>query len=154
MSKGFQDCAFSVSMIVIGAWLWWEAIQPRYQTSAAQDYGFSPTFLPRILIGMWIVISLILLIRSFGLWSRRVSGSEWKTLGLFVALVFAYVGLMTQIGFLFSSIPFAICAMWFMGFRRALPVALIATAFPLAVWYGFVFILKIPLPYSPWFSQI
>ena len=57
MSKGIQDCAFSVSMIVIGAWLWWEAIQPRYQTSAAQDYGFSPTFLPRILIGMWIVIN-------------------------------------------------------------------------------------------------
>ena len=62
--------------------------------------------------------------------------------------------LLTQIGFLFSMLLFALSSSWFMGYRKPLGLALAGVVFPISTWYLFHEILLIRLPVSPWFTWV
>jgi len=41
-----------------------------------------------------------------------------------------------------------------LGYRRPWVTLLVAVGFPTLVWYLFVFVLQITLPFSPWLDRI
>ncbi|MEZ5738058.1 MAG: tripartite tricarboxylate transporter TctB family protein [Burkholderiaceae bacterium] len=154
MRQGLRDLLFSLLMLGIGGFLWWETTKDSYQQDKMQDYGFDPAFFPRILIGLWMAMAVVILLGSFRDWAARMEGQRWGKLAGALALTSAYAAAMHVIGFLFASIPFSALMMVWLGFRRPVIVMAIAVLFPLLTWYSFVHLLNIPLPVSPWFSRM
>lgn len=154
MRKGVRDIIFALSMLGLGALLWWETTGAQYEAGAVQDYGFDPAFFPRILLVLWIVLSLVILVRSWLVWSERIESQKWLRLAGCMLLCVVYVALMHAVGFLFASIAFAFAAMSFLGLQRPVWIALVGVLFPLLTWYCFVHLLQLPLPHSPWFTRV
>lgn len=154
MRKGVRDIIFGTCMLAVGGLLWWETSKPRYQADKVQDYGFDPAFFPRVLLGLWFLLTIVILARSVVVWSQEVEPQNWGRLAGSVVLSAAYIWLMDGIGFLFASVAFAIAIMVFLGLRRPMWIGLVGVLFPLLTWYCFVFLLQIPLPTSPWFVRL
>ncbi|MGB7299703.1 MAG: tripartite tricarboxylate transporter TctB family protein [Burkholderiaceae bacterium] len=154
MNAGPRDLLFGLAMLAVGALLWWETTKPKYLADKMQDYGFDPAFFPRILIGLWILTALAISVRALKVWQLPGESQNWpRLLGVF-ALTGCYAWAVAEIGFLMASIAFTPLCILFLGYRRPIPILLITLVFPLATWYCFVFVLKIQLPVSPWFSRI
>ena len=154
VSQGLRDILFGAFALMCGAILWWETTKPKYQVDKVQDYGFDPAFYPRILIVIWVVLAIAIAVRGLKRMTVRMEPQRWFMFLGSAALTAAYMIAMDLIGFLFSSIAFALLIMPFLGFRKPLVIGLVAVLFPLATWYCFVFLLKIPLPTSPFFTRL
>lgn len=153
MSKGVRDVLLGLCSLAMCGLLWWETSKPQYQADKVQDYGFDPAFFPRILLGVWVVLSVLVLVRALKVWNERVDGQRWARLAGSIAITVGYVSLMSLIGFALASMVFAIAIQLFLGLRGPVLVPAIAVTFPLATWYSFVYLLAIPLPTSPWFTR-
>ena len=154
VTRGLRDIWFGAFAIAVGALLWWETTKPKYQVDKVQDYGFDPAFFPRILIVMWILLAAAMILRGLTRLKLPADEQDWRTLAGALACTFAYAAAINWIGFLFASIAFAAVIIPLLGFRKPLIALAIASLFPLATWYCFVFLLKIPLPASPWFTRM
>lgn len=154
MSRGLRDILFGLFALAFAGVLWWETTKPQYLSDNAQNYGFDPAFFPRILIVLWALLAVSIVVRGTQLMRDPMPEQNWFPLAGSVLITTGYLSLMNVVGFLFSSIAFAAVLMPFLGFRRPIIVAVVSVLFPIAVWYSFVFLLKIPLPTSPWFTRI
>ena len=154
MREGVRDIVFGIAMLAAAALLFLETTSPAYQQAGVLGYGFSPAFFPRILLIIWAALSIILIIRALPALHRQIDKPDWGKLAGAVAITLGYVGLIAVIGFAFASIVFAAAFMTFLGYRRVVPVALVALIFPLVTWYVFTFLLHISLPTSPWFNRL
>jgi putative tricarboxylic transport membrane protein len=156
LKDGDRDIGFSVVSIAIALGLLYESYLPKYAAGAG-DYGFSPVFFPTILIYLWLVLSLLILLKGLAIRSKQgqavldISFSR-PLIGFLLTAGYAY--LMPVIGFTISSVSYAALFMVILGYRRPIPLISIAILFPILMWYVFTFLLNVPLPVSPWFDRI
>lgn len=141
-------------MLVIAGLLWLETSRPAYQDATVLGYGFNPGFFPRILIGIWAALAVLLVLRALPRWRVPIDRPDWHGVAGVVVITAGYVALMREIGFLFASMAFALALMLVLGYRQWLVVLPVALLFPLVTWYTFVFLLQIQLPTSPWFVRL
>ena len=154
MRQGFRDMLFSLGMLGVAGLLWWETSRPKYQADKLQDSGFDPAFFPRIMLGLWVIIGVALLVRSFKSWTVPAEAQNWPKLIGSLVLVAFYAAAINYLGFLFASIPFMALFVALLGFRRPVVLLVVAVLFPLITWYTFVHLLSISLPVSPWFTRM
>lgn len=154
MSQGLRDVVLGTFALLCSLALWWETTKPQYHGDNFQDYGFDPAFYPRILIAIWALLAIGVALRGLREMNVPMPEQNWLPLGGSVVIVAAYMVAMDYIGFLFASVAFSFVIMPFLGFRNPIIVGLVAILFPLATWYCFVFLLKIPLPTSPFFVRM
>jgi putative tricarboxylic transport membrane protein len=156
LKDGDRDVGFALFSIAISLALLYEGYRPKYEAGAG-DYGFSPVFLPLILIYLWLLLSVLILLR--GLAVRKNQAATGFVVVLYrpvigFVLTAAYAFLMPQIGFFSSSVMYAFLFMVILGYRRLIPLVGVSLIFPLLMWYVFTFLLNVPLPVSPWFARI
>lgn len=151
LPQSIRDAVLGSVMLVIAALLWIETTRPQYDGIAALNYGFPPSFYPRILLTIWIAMALAILVKS----RRTGAAAPVQRLGhliLYMVLTAAYVLLVGAAGFLLASIPFTAAFMLAMGYRQPVAIAVISILFPIVVWWVMTAPLKIVLPTSPWFQ--
>ena len=153
MRRGTQDILFGAVMLAIAAFFWWESGAARYQT-AMVGHSFGPAFYPRILLVLWLLLAGLLVARGAVRRGEPVAAQAWRPLAGFVAITGAYIWLVTAIGFLFSSVLLCLASTIYLGYRRPVPVVAVSLGVPLLLWYLFVFVIRMPLPASPWFDRI
>lgn len=139
-------CLVAVGLLV-------HTFDPHYQ-----DMGigaqFSPMFYPRILLVLWIGLSIGLIVEPFLGGERDVPQQRWGMLFGMLALVAACTFLLTAIGFLFASILFCLTASFYLGYRGPIGLVLTGLVFPFCTWFLFDKVLLILLPTSPWFTGV
>lgn len=154
MRRGTLDIVYGLLLASIGGFLFWETTDPKYADTMGLGVASNPAFYPRILLAAWVGLSVILMLRGALAQQEVVPAPQVGRLAATIGLVALYTGAIFLIGFLFASILLCAALMVVLGFRHPLLVAVIATAGPLAIWYTFVFLLRIPLPTSPWFRTL
>lgn len=155
MRQGTLDLVVSVTMVTIGLFLLWESTDARY-VERVPGHAFGPMFYPRLMLAIWVLLSVVLIVRGMLLLrvEARVQPLRLGMLAAVLALTGGYMWLVTVLGFFLSSVAFIAGALVLLGFRRPLLTPTIAVLFPLVAWYVFQYLLRIPLPSSPWFGQI
>jgi putative tricarboxylic transport membrane protein len=156
LKDGDRDVAFSLLSIAISLALLYEGYRPKYEAGAG-DYGFSPVFLPLILIYTWLGLSVLILMRGLALRKKQANTGAKIDLSRSVIgflLTCAYAFLMLKIGFFAASVLYAFSFMTILGYRRKIPLLGVSVIFPALMWYVFTFLLNVSLPVSPWFSRI
>jgi hypothetical protein len=153
--NNIREMGFGILMLTLGVLLYAEAIHPKYETKIT-DYGFSPVFFPKILLGIWIAISAGIIAKAIFLPARGASGPGGGLRGPAVAFLLTgvYALFILRLGFFFPSVVYSILFMTIFGYRRWPVVIAISLIFPLAMWYTFNFLLSVQLPHSPWFLRI
>ncbi|MCC6000275.1 MAG: tripartite tricarboxylate transporter TctB family protein [Pararhodobacter sp.] len=121
-----------------------------YQRSY-QAAGRGPVFFPRILLGILLVLSVAVMIEARKDAALQVSWDVALRMVLVLLATGGYVLAVTKAGFLLASIGFALILPPLLGYRRLLPILVIAALYPVCIWYLFDRIVRIPLPSSPWF---
>lgn len=156
LKEGDRDVGFSLLSIAISLALLYEGYRPKYEAGAG-DYGFSPVFLPLILIYAWLGLSVLILLRGLALRKKQANTGAKIDLSRSVIgflLTCAYAFLMLKIGFFAASVLYAFSFMTILGYRRKIPLLGVSVIFPALMWYVFTFLLNVSLPVSPWFSRI
>ncbi len=142
---------FGGVLCLLAAGLLTHTYDPHYE-----DMGigaeFGPMFYPRILLILWIGLSIGLVIEAMLLRQRPVAEQRWGMLAGTLFLVAACTFLLSAIGFLFASVLFCVAACLFLGYREPVGLVLTGVIFPFCTWYLFHEILLIRLPTSPWFT--
>ena len=109
----------------------------------------SPVFFPRIILGLWIGLTLIGLAQDL-LSHNEVGGIErLGAVALFILAALIYVNLVTRWGFAVGSAPFAAIGLLLFGIRNPLIILAYAIAVPGVIVLLFNHILGMPLPTSP-----
>lgn len=140
-------------MLIIAALLWLETTRPQYEGIEALDYGFPPSFYPRILLAIWAMLAVIVIVRA---WVASPVKGEVPRIGRLasaVAITSMYIWLIDEVGFLLASIPFTCVFMLALGYRRPVILAGVTAVFPLLTWWLMTGPLQIVLPVSPWFRS-
>ena len=156
LKDGDRDVGFSLLSVAISLALLYEGHQPKYQAGSG-DYGFSPVFLPNILIYVWLGLSVVILLLGLATRKKQVAtglGIDLSRSVIGFLLTCAYAFLMLKIGFFASSVLYAFSFMTILGYRRKIPLLGVSIIFPALLWYVFTFFLNVSLPTSPWFSRI
>lgn len=155
MRQGTLDLVVSVTMLAIALFLLWESTDQRY-VERVPGHAFGPMFYPRLMLAIWALLSVVLIVRGVMLLrtDAAVPRLQWGNLLAVLVITGVYMWLVTVLGFFFSSAAFMVGALVFLGFRHLLWLPVIAIGFPLVTWYVFQYLLRIPLPSSPWFGQI
>lgn len=139
-----------LTLLIAGAALLVSTFGTEFQALGAAQ---SPVFFPRIILSLWIGLTLIALIQDV---VRREGVAAIDKVGLLIVFVLAalvYANLVTRLGFMLSSVPFAVISLWVFGVRSPLAIAAYAVAVPGVIVLLFNHILKQPLPVSP-FSHL
>lgn len=111
--------------------------------------ALSPVFFPRIILGLWIGLTLIALVQD-GMSREGVEPIEKVgALLIFVVAAVIYVNLVTRLGYMLSSVPFSVIGLVVFGIRYPVVIAAYAVVVPGAILLLFNYILKLPLPVSP-----
>ena len=132
-------------LLVIGVALFVSTLGSHQGVPAAQ----SPVFFPRIILGLWIGLTLIALIQDL-IARKEVEGIQrLLAAAVFIVAAIIYVNMVTRLGFAVASVPFAVVGLLLFGVRNPLFIAIYAVAVPGAIVLLFNHTLGMPLPTSP-----
>jgi putative tricarboxylic transport membrane protein len=147
------DLAYGGVLFVIGAILFASTFDPRY-TGMGIGSDFSPMFFPRVLLALWMGLSIVIAARCMlaNLPDEVLPAQRWSRLAAVCIAVAVFTWLMEAIGFLLAMIPACVVVGLLFGYRRPGPLIGFSVVFPVAIWLIFVKVIQVPLPYSPWFS--
>jgi putative tricarboxylic transport membrane protein len=141
-------------LILFGGWyLWLTTAAPRRRLP--HDPGFM--FLPQILAGALIVLSVLLILQQIV--SRmprpkeappdRLDSREWlRTVGV-LGVTAGYIALLQWLGFLVVTPVYLIAAMILSGARWRVSVGATAVAVTGIIYVSFVYFFKVSLPSLP-----
>lgn len=105
---------------------------------------------PRFLIFLWLILSVL----YFLVPREKMNFSDFKIAApLIVKMAISialYVSVLTQVGFICSSIAFLWGFFYLFKDRRYMRMLLISTTCAVALWFVFEVILKTPLPLGFW----
>ncbi|MEO1018073.1 MAG: tripartite tricarboxylate transporter TctB family protein [Pseudomonadota bacterium] len=105
----------------------------------------STVLVPRILLGSWMFLSAILVIRD-SLSLAVFADVQWRNFVLIGAIASLIVGGLWLFGFL-VTMPFGLFALgWAFGYRRWVVLLIVSIAAPLAVWLVLSYLAAVPLP--------
>lgn len=151
--KSPTQTLFGGMLLLAGIGLLVHSFSPHY---AVMGIGASvgPMYFPRILLGLWVALSVVLVVQPFIGRTKGLPSQRWGMLFGLIALVGGSALLMILIGFLFSSVLFCLATTLFLGYRGTAGILATGLGFPLITWYLFQEILLIPLPVSPWFTGV
>lgn len=148
----FNDIVFGSIFILIAGWMIRETFT--FPGFPGQNYG--PDLFPRIIAGGIIMCSVLLIFR--GLRARAATGAPWVVFDdwtripkhlvsflLIIAAMIVYILVSETLGFIVTAILLQLGLFLWFSVRplTALAVAVAATA---VVQYGFVNLLRVPLP--------
>jgi putative tricarboxylic transport membrane protein len=155
MRQATVDLLIGVVLLALALFLLWESTDPRYAVRVP-GHAFGPMFYPRLILGIWVVIAVVIMLRGALLMSSddSVQALQWGQLASVVVVTGVYMWVVTLLGFVLSSALFMFVVLMLLGFRRPIIVGALSIGFPLAAWFVFQFLLRIPLPTSPWSGQI
>lgn len=148
----FNDIVFGSIFILIAGWMIRETFT--FPGFPGQNYG--PDLFPRIIAGGIIMCSVLLIIR--GLRTRAAAGTPWvafddwtkvpRHLMSFVLILGAlvvYILVSETLGFIITAFALQLgLLLWFSV--RPLTAVTVAVVSTLVVQYGFVNLLRVPLP--------
>ena len=109
-----------------------------------------PAFVPWVLAGILVLLSLLLLIGAISSKNddRKVSLPKkdlWGIVGL-LALIAAYIKMMHYFGFVSASILFLALLTWFSGSRKPFGIFIFSVSTTLAVYFLFHNFFNVQLP--------
>lgn len=110
--------------------------------------AFDPTFFPRIVLTIWLLLALATLVLEV---MRKTPSKPFKFLRVLAlsAASFLYVLFLTKLGFLLTSILFCLVVLWLLDMRRYLAMVAFSVLVPGSLVILFNHILTLPLPTSP-----
>lgn len=152
MRQIVRETALGIAMLTISALLWVETLKPQYQGNEDLNYGFPPSFYPRILLSIWAALSIIIIARAWMAHSSEVFHAHWGRAAIVAGLTAAFVAAIPQVGFVLASVPFMVLFMLALGYRRRLVIGLVAVLFTAGTWWVMTGPLQVMLPKSPWFQ--
>lgn len=109
----------------------------------------SPVFFPRIILGLIMGLSLIVMVQDLMAKNTWQAVEQWGALIAFVIASLLFANAITRLGFMVSAVPFSALALWIFGIRNALVIVAYAIAVPGSLVFLFNHVLKLPLPTSP-----
>ncbi len=154
MRRGTLDILYGGVLLLVGGFLMWETTDPKYADTMGLGMASDPAFYPRVLLSLWLALAALMAVRGLIRRGSAVEERSWTPIAKATALIALYGWLITVTGFLIASILACPALMLMLGYRGKVGLALVGIGFPLLTWYAFEFLLKIPLPASPWFGAL
>ncbi len=149
MSRKQIELMFSGFMLLLGIGFMYHTFDPEYQQMGI-GAQVGPIFYPRILLVVWLLLSVGMLIEAAVKNGAKGKDISWKNALLMLLLIGLCVAAMEYIGFLLSSVAFFFISCLIFGYRRYFIMVPVSIAFPVGLWLIFVHVLNIPLPTSMW----
>lgn len=118
------------------------------QSFSASDLAQSPMFFPRIILTLWIGLSLIVLVQVIRTEERTAPIASWTRIGVILIAALIYTNVIGSEGFFLPSVVFALICLPAFGIRSPLIVMLFAVLVPGALVLLFNHTLGMPLPTS------
>ena len=147
-SQALKQAAFGVIFLLTGSILMGYSFL--FETEYSQD--FSPYFFPRIVLGIWIIMSILLVIKPFTLKIIETTAEVRLTpFFLAVLLVACFLLFFEYLGFIPAGVAFFMAYSWFIGYRKPVNLFILASVTVVITWYVFQNILEIVLP-PFWFN--
>ncbi|MDC0434433.1 tripartite tricarboxylate transporter TctB family protein [bacterium] len=112
--------------------------------------AFSPVFFPRIILSGWILLSMLSMLADV-LRAENTVSVRWRVIVVVTCALFAYIKLISILGFFFSSFLFSIILLAATGQRKWLDILLFSLIVPGSLVALFNHVLTMPLPVSPFF---
>ncbi|MEM7303217.1 MAG: tripartite tricarboxylate transporter TctB family protein [Pseudomonadota bacterium] len=149
----FFNVFVAVCLVATGSFLFAATFGEQFDVPTfGGDVG--PALAPRIFLGVWILLSALVLIGEFRTAHEPSSQINFRQ---FLAVLFIAIGTgvgMTKIGFLLAAIPGLFMFCWTLQYRRIVPLLLISLIAPFSIWMLFTFGFELLLPNSPWFHRL
>lgn len=120
---------------------------------AQASQGRGPFFYPRFIMAAIALLALVMIIRPSGVSEEIPDSRGMKKLFLMFAIVAGYTLGLASIGFLLSSVIFALITPFILGYRHLLSIAAVATGFSLFTWWLFQNVFLIILPPGEWLAR-
>lgn len=110
--------------------------------------AFDPTFFPRIVLTIWLVLALATLVVEV---MRKTPSKPFKLLRVSALALasFLYVLFLSEFGFFLTSIAFCLVVLFLLEMKRYLAMVLFSVLVPGSLVLLFNHILTLPLPTSP-----
>lgn len=118
------------------------------QSFSATDLAQSPMFFPRIILVLWIGLSLIALVQTRGMEKTTTPIANRARIGIVLAATLIYTNVIGAEGFFIPSVIFALICLPAFGIRNPVVVVLFAVAVPGGLVLLFNHMLGMPLPTS------
>lgn len=113
-----------------------------------------PAFVPRLFLIAWILLSAAVLVQALRGANTDAPATQLGQMAAIIAIALATALAMTEIGFVFATVPGFALFCWAFRYRRIVPLAAISIGAPLVIWALFTFGFELLLPRSPWFHSI
>ncbi|KPB02343.1 tripartite tricarboxylate transporter TctB family protein [Ahrensia marina] len=137
---------FALALLLLGGALFAHSFAARY---AAMGIGspVNPVFFPRILLGLWILLGVVILIKAIrSPVNFKENTHRWQEpLGM-IAAVAVSIWAMRWLGYIGVAGPLAFACGWLLGYRRLVILIAIAALSAIFTWWLFDQALGIPLP--------
>lgn len=118
------------------------------QHFSSSDLAQSPMFFPRIILVLWIGLSVIALVQSFRSNERTKQIASWPRIVAVVIASLIYTNIIGSEGFFLPSVCFALICLLAFGIRNPILLLLFAVLVPGALVLLFNHTLGMPLPTS------
>jgi glucose-6-phosphate-specific signal transduction histidine kinase len=114
----------------------------------ARSYPSDAGFFPRMLLAGIIVLSVVLIIRSFQFDPYKASLvlKQKKQVAICALLATVYIAAMPYVGYYAASAAFILLFSAYLRFQNRIVPVIVAAAFPLTIYVVFEYLLNIPVP--------
>lgn len=117
---------------------------------AQASQGRGPFFYPRFIMAAIALFAILTVLRPSGVMAELPNHQGMRMSFGLIAIVALYVLGLVVLGFLLSSIAFALITPLFLGYRRLAVILAVAVVFSLTVWWLFESVFLIILPQADW----
>ena len=113
-----------------------------------------PAFAPRVYLLVWMGLAATTLVQAVRAGARDAVGANPRKLLPVALIACATSYAMTEIGFVFATVPGFFLFCWAFGYRKPVLLVPLSVAGPLLIWAVFTFVFELPLPRSPWLHMM
>ena len=118
------------------------------QSFSASDLAQSPMFFPRIILTLWIGLSLIALVQAIRTQADVAPIASWTRIAVVLVSAVIYTNMIGSEGFFLPSVVFALICLPAFGIRNPVIIAVFAVLVPGVLVALFNHGLGMPLPTS------
>ena len=149
MAYKYQEIIFSGLLFLLGVALFWHTFAEQYQPAFTLDNEMSPMLYPRIILGGWSILSLLMFINALRS-TPVVKEFCWKRVFMALGMMLALIVLINLIGFIIPAVLFFLGFALFLGYRKYLIAVCFAVVVPVVIFFIFDRGLGVLLPTCPW----